>query len=115
MLELFFLLLVGHALADYPLQATWIATTKSHKAPHESGYPWYQSLTAHAIIHGGFVGVITGFFWLAVAETVIHWIIDWLKNDGAFGGGETAVNIDQAAHVACKVLWVAIIAVWGGA
>ena len=103
MLELLALLIFGHALADYPLQATWIATTKSHKDPHPSGYPWCQSLTAHAIIHGGFVGIITGQLWLGVAEFVAHWIIDYLKSDGRFG-----VNVDQALHVGCKIIWAAL-------
>ena len=101
------LLIFGHALADYPVQATWIATTKDHRNPHPSGYPWYQSLTAHAVIHGGFVGVITGSFALGLAEFVVHWIIDYLKSDGRFG-----VNVDQALHVACKVAWAAF-AAWG--
>lgn len=109
MLETFALLVFVHALADYPLQATWIATTKSHKAPHPSGYPWYHSLMAHSIIHGGFVGIITGTLWLAVAETVLHFVIDFLKNHGNFGGGRRSVDIDQALHIACKALWVALI------
>lgn len=103
MLELFALLVFGHALADYPVQASWIATTKNHRKPHPSGYPWYHSLTAHAVIHGGFVGVITGYLWLGFAEFVAHWIIDFLKSDERFG-----VDVDQALHIACKVVWVII-------
>jgi hypothetical protein len=102
--EVLGLLIVGHALADYPLQATWIATTKSHRDPHPSGYPWYQSLTAHSVIHGGFVGVITGMLWLGLLETTVHWIIDYFKSDGRFG-----VNVDQALHIVFKVIWAAVV------
>lgn len=102
--EILSLLMVGHALADYPIQATWIATTKNHRAPHSSGYPWYHSLTAHAVIHGGFVGVITGSVWLGYAEAFVHWIIDYGKSEGLFG-----VNVDQTLHVICKIVWVIIL------
>ncbi|MCB1349832.1 MAG: DUF3307 domain-containing protein [Maritimibacter sp.] len=111
MLEVLALLIVAHAVADYPAQATWIATTKSHRAPHPSGYPWYQSLGAHSVIHGGFVGIITGSIWLGLAETVAHFVIDYLKSDGAFGQGARSVNIDQALHIGCKLIWVAVLAV----
>ena len=111
MIETLALLIFAHALADYPVQATWIATTKNHRQPHPSGYPWYQSLAAHSVIHGGFVGIITGSLWLGVAEAVVHFVIDYLKSDGAFGDGYRAVNIDQALHVGCKLIWVAVLAI----
>ncbi|GAA4218722.1 hypothetical protein GGQ68_002534 [Sagittula marina] len=111
MFETLALLIFAHALADYPVQATWIATTKSHRAPHPSGYPWYQSLAAHSVIHGGFVGIITGSLWLGIAETALHFLIDYLKSDGAFGTGPRSVNIDQALHISCKLIWVAILAI----
>ena len=98
--ELLALMVFAHFLADYPLQGTWIATTKSHKDPHPSGYPWYQSLTAHAAIHGGFIGLITGSLWFACAEFFIHWVIDYEKSDGAFG-----VNVDQTLHIICKIIF----------
>ncbi len=98
------LLVFGHFLCDYPLQGTWIATTKDHTNPHPSGYPWYQSLTAHSVIHGGAVGIITGSLLLGFLEFVIHWIIDFAKSDGAFG-----VNFDQFLHIMWKIVWVSIL------
>lgn len=58
-LEMLGLMLVGHAIADYPLQGDFLAKAKNRRAPMP-GVPWYQALGAHAIIHGGFVGIITG-------------------------------------------------------
>jgi hypothetical protein len=70
------------------------------------GVPFYQPLTAHAAIHGAFVGVITGVPWLAIPEAVIHWITDDAKCRGKID-----YNTDQAIHILCKVLWCAI-AIW---
>lgn len=108
-LETIALLIVGHCLADYPLQGTWIATTKNHKEPHPSGYPWQQSLLAHSIIHGGFVGVITGSLALGICEAIAHAAIDYSKSAGFFGKGKTSVHIDQGLHVCCKLIWGAFL------
>lgn len=77
-LQLFALLVFGHALADYPLQGRFLANAKSRFAP-VPGVPWYQALGAHAAIHGGMVVVITGNVRLGLAEFVLHAGIDDLK------------------------------------
>ncbi len=100
--EMFLLLLFGHALADYPLQGDFLARAKNRTAPIP-GVPWWQALGAHAVIHGGFVGVITGIWWLGVAEAVVHFVIDDAKCRGLI-----SFNCDQANHVAFKVLWALI-------
>jgi hypothetical protein len=105
--ELLLALLVGHALADYPLQGDFLARGKNAAAPLP-GVPWPTILLAHAAIHGGFVGYLTGSVWLGLAEFVVHAGIDHAKCTGRFGTGERAFNIDQGLHVACKVLWVLI-------
>lgn len=101
MIELLCLLLAAHFLCDYPLQGTWIATTKSHRQPHPSGYPWYHSLTAHASIHGAAVGLVTGSLLLGWLELIAHWLIDYSKNSDRFG-----VNLDQFLHITCKGIWI---------
>lgn len=101
-MTLLFLLLVGHALADYPLQGDFLAKAKNRTAPIP-GVPWFQALGAHALIHGGFVAAITGSVWLGLAEVVAHALIDDAKCRGRIG-----FNTDQAAHVACKVLWAVL-------
>lgn len=105
MIELFFLMVFAHALADYPLQGDFLAKAKSHKAPIP-GVPWYQALSAHSAIHAGAVGLITGSVVLALAEFFIHCATDFLKCDG-----KISFNTDQFIHVACKAIW-ALIAVW---
>jgi hypothetical protein len=49
------------------------------------------------------VAIVTGLWWLGLAETVIHAATDHLKCEKRIG-----INIDQAVHVVCKVLWAAI-------
>lgn len=103
-LEMFGLLVVGHALADYPLQGDFLSRAKNRTAPIP-GVPWYQALGAHAVIHGGVVGALTGLWWLGVAEALIHAVTDDAKCRGKIG-----FNTDQAIHIACKAAWVLITA-----
>lgn len=93
------LLIAGHALADYPLQGDFLAKAKNRAAPIP-GIPWWQALAAHAAIHAGFVALITGLWWLAIPEFVIHWITDDAKCRGRL-----SFNTDQAIHIACKLAW----------
>lgn len=99
MISLLFLLLVWHALADYPLQGDFLAKAKNRMAPIP-GVPWYQALGAHALIHAGGVALLTGSLALGVAELVAHFLIDDAKCRGRIG-----FNADQGLHFACKVLW----------
>ena len=97
--SLFLVLLAGHALADFALQGRFLAEGKNR---HTSvGRLWWpHALTAHALIHGGFVTVLTGSAALGLAEVVAHWLTDWLKCEGKIG-----VHVDQTIHLACKLLW----------
>ena len=98
-----FALLIGHALADYPLQGEFLAKAKNHKIPI-TGVPWYQALGAHALIHAGVVWTITGFWWLGIVEFFAHSFIDYMKCDGKIG-----FNLDQSLHLICKVVYVIIL------
>ena len=98
----FFWMLVGHALCDYPLQGDFLARGKNHKSPI-AGIPFYQCLAAHALIHAGSVAAITGSVGLGVAEFIAHVVIDFGKCDEQYG-----LNVDQALHVGCKVIWALI-------
>lgn len=100
MITILLLLVFAHALADYPLQGDFLSKAKNRTAPLP-GVPWYQALGAHAAIHAGFVGIITGSIWLALAEFIAHALIDDAKCRGVL-----TFNQDQLAHMACKVLWV---------
>ena len=109
MSELLFYLIVGHAIADYPLQSDWMA---KHKNRHVKSEPppgqkqqavWPCVLTAHALVHGGFVAVITGIWWLGLLEAIVHWVIDFFKCEGKYG-----IYTDQALHIVCKIVWLVI-------
>ena len=99
-----FWMLVGHGVADYPLQGDFLARGKNHKAPLP-GVPWQQCLVWHAAIQAGAVALATGSVSLGCAEFVVHVLIDYGKCDGRYG-----FNFDQALHVACKVLWAVLAA-----
>jgi len=98
-----FMLLAGHALCDYPLQGDFLARGKNHRNPIP-GFPWWQCLLAHALIHGGWVAAVTGNVTLGIAETVAHILIDYGKCDERYG-----INADQVLHVICKIMiWLAV-------
>jgi len=99
--EMMLALIVGHALADYPLQGDFLAKAKNRSAPIP-GVPWWQAMWAHSAIHGGVVGLITGIWWLGVAEFVVHFLIDDAKCTGKIG-----FNRDQFLHIAAKGWWLA--------
>lgn len=110
MLLLFFRLIIGHALCDFALQSDAMAKGKNRHRPPENVPPgqvpqtiWPYWLSAHALIHGGAVMLITGSAWLGIAETVVHWGIDYAKCENW-----TDIHKDQALHILCKVLWVII-------
>ena len=100
---LFLSLVAAHALCDYPLQGDFLAKAKNRSAP-VAGVPWWQALGAHAAIHGGAVGAVTGVWWLGLFEAVSHFIIDDLKCRGVMG-----FNSDQFSHILCKIAWVAVV------
>ena len=108
---LFFALIIGHALADYPLQGEAIAKGKNRNNP-PFGVPigqkpvqvWFHYLTAHALIHAGFVWAITGSALLGLIECVLHWLIDFAKCENW-----TNPHQDQIFHIMCKTVFVWIV------
>ncbi len=102
MLALFAALVVGHAVADYPLQGDFLSKAKN-RAAAIPGVPWYQALGAHTVMHGGMVWALTGLLWLGILEAVAHAVIDDAKCTG-----KLSFNQDQALHLACKALWAFI-------
>ncbi|MAE68354.1 MAG: DUF3307 domain-containing protein [Candidatus Peribacteraceae bacterium] len=97
-MDIFFLLLFGHALGDFGLQNENMIKRKNRKNNPES---WYIYLAAHSVIHGGLVGFFTGSFILAILEVICHGVIDYGKMEGRF-----TFKVDQLLHVACKVVWI---------
>lgn len=99
MIPLFAALLVGHAVADYPLQGDFLAKAKNRFAPLP-GAPWFQGMSWHAVMHGGAVWLLTGSLALGVAESICHAVIDDRKC-----AGKLTFNQDQGLHIVCKALW----------
>ena len=91
-----------HFLFDYPLQGDFLAKAKNpvDPIPH---VPWYHAMVAHTFLHAGAVYLVLGIWWVAVMEMVAHFLIDYMKCRGELTYGQ-----DQAAHLLCKVCWVAI-------
>lgn len=111
---LFFALLIGHCLADFPLQGQFLAMGKNrhHRMPAPEGSPfpphlWVYCLSSHSIIHAAPVWLITGSVTLAAIEVVLHWLIDFAKNEGW-----TNFGVDQGLHVACKLAYT--VCIWKG-
>lgn len=107
-----FLLICGHALADFALQTEWIATNKNRHmrkllSPEDQKRMqviWPHLLTAHSLHHGLMVFLVTQRLSLGIAETTVHWLTDFAKCEKWFG-----FHTDQALHIAAKVLWVVMI------
>ena len=100
---LFFLLIAGHALADFVLQNEVMAMGKNrHSNIHQQKGPnfpaWPYWLGAHTLIHGAIVYLITQSLLLALLETLLHTLIDYLKCEGKLN-----FHQDQALHLLCKV------------
>jgi hypothetical protein len=107
MLTMLAMLVIGHALCDFPLQSAWMAQAKSHRhQPIAGEIIWPGVLGAHCALHAGAVWLITGSAALAAAEFVAHFVIDYTKCDGRL-----SFNQDLALHIGCKALWVAVAAV----
>lgn len=106
MIERFFALVIGHALADFALQSEWMARRKNRHlgGSFEPGrVTWPIVMTAHSMIHGGVVWMITGNVYLGLAETCAHMVIDILKCEYVFG-----IYEDQGLHILCKMAWAII-------
>jgi hypothetical protein len=103
--HLLFWLVIGHFVMDFPLQGSAVAAQKSPipGARNEAlakAVPWPYWMTAHALMHGGTVMLITGSLTLGVLETTIHWLTDVAKCCRLIG-----IHTDQAIHIGCKVVW----------
>lgn len=108
LISIFFLLLCGHAIADFALQTDWIAKNKSRHNLVPAGYDpvrhgplqkiWPYVLSAHALIHGAMVFAVTQSVLLAAIETAAHWAIDFGKCERKYG-----IHTDQALHILCKL------------
>lgn len=111
-LTTFFLLLCGHAIADFALQNEWVSTNKNRHvrlrySPDERAkmqVVWPYLMSAHALHHGLLVFLVTQKLSLAFAETVIHWISDYAKCENWI-----TFHQDQAVHIFSKLIWTILV------
>jgi hypothetical protein len=103
-LALFFAFAIAHALADFPLQGDYLARTKQRKEANKLS-ECLIALTAHSLIHAGGVWIVSGSVVIAVAELVLHWLIDLGKGEGKYG-----YATDQLLHLGCKAAYVVVLA-----
>lgn len=108
-----FLLFAGHALGDFALQNEFVATNKD---PHSRDFMsqeqrahslviWPHLMTAHSLIHGALVYLITGKISLGIGEALLHWLTDYSKCQKWFN-----FHVDQMIHVLTKIFWVYLLA-----
>lgn len=96
-------LLVGHAVADFALQNDFMAVAKNHNTPVGKLF-WPYALGSHALIHGAFVVLVTGYVWMGVAEAICHALIDRVKCNEKID-----LHTDQFFHFICKFVWALIL------
>jgi hypothetical protein len=108
MIELFFKLLVGHALADFALQSDTMAKGKNrHNKPDyiPDGQKfvscWFYWMGAHSLIHGGVIYLITGSLFFGIFETIAHFLIDFVKCENKINP-----NQDQLLHLGCRFFYL---------
>lgn len=108
LLKNLFLLLCGHAVADYALQDATMITKKNPRRVKPRGWipdshgPWWWTMLAHSLINGLAVYLACGSIICAIAETIIHFTSDTLKC-----AGHLSTNSDQIIHIICKLVWAA--------
>jgi hypothetical protein len=98
------LLFWGHVLADYPLQGDFLAKGKDPNGPLKEFFPWTHALSAHAMIHAGFVFLFTGSLRCALLEWFSHALIDYAKCAKWID-----LDMDQFLHYLMKVVYVLLI------
>jgi hypothetical protein len=101
-LPLLLLLAMAHFVCDFGLQSDRMAREKCPGC--DTTLPWGWWLVSHASTHGLAVALLTGVPQLGLAELLLHALIDRLKCAGRFH-----LSVDQLLHLACKVLWVALL------
>lgn len=104
-MNLFFKLIMMHALTDWALQTEFIARTKGrHTIPDyldKDHLPmWPYTLTAHALVNALGVYIVTNRWEFGVLELIVHWVVDFLKC-------EKLLNLhgDQLLHILSKIIY----------
>lgn len=100
--DLLISLVLAHLVCDFTLQSDRMALEKVPGNDVTLHWRWW--LIAHSATHGLAVALITGIPLLGLAELIFHAIIDRAKSRLRF-----SLAYDQALHVACKLVWAALV------
>lgn len=106
--ETFILLMFAHAIADFALQSDSMAKGKNRHAFDPSKAPpgqkpvncWFWWMLAHALVNGGFFYFVTSNLMIGIVETIVHFIVDFLKCEN-----KTNPHQDQGIHLAFIVVY----------
>jgi hypothetical protein len=102
MLSLLCKFIIAHTFADFVFQHDRMAYGKSRH--NKSDVHWFHWLTSHSIINGAMIYILIGYWYIALLEVGLHWIIDLLKCEKI-----TNVEYDQLLHLITKIAYVVMI------
>lgn len=120
-IQILFLYIAGHSLADTALQKHDMGRGKSRHNPIDMNKVpvgqkpvnlWWMWITHHALIQGFVVTWITYIITLDIMfsinigmlESISHWIIDFFKCENTYGPYE-----DQTLHIIMKICYIGLI------
>lgn len=110
-IEILFILLFLHFLADFSLQSEAMAKGKNRHfkpeyVPEGQKYKitWFYWLIAHAFIQGGLIFIFFPIVWIALIEVVFHFLLDFFKCDNI-----TNPHIDQGLHILLRIIYATVI------
>lgn len=103
MFELFYWLVVVHAVTDLGLQSEWCGSHKAMRVNNVYNPSWVGVLAGHSILQGGGVAFVTGSIPLGLAETVVHFCTDFLSSNKYI-----RFRTDQIIHITSRVVWTII-------
>lgn len=106
MVELFFKLLFVFSITDVALQTDWMSLVKCNSC-RSINIPWYYGMGSHSMVNGAGVWIVTGNVYIGILESILHFIIDFLKCKAMINQ-----HLDFIAHIGCRVLYAAIFIYW---
>ena len=109
MIEIIWKLLAAHAVTDCLLQDRKISAVADNKRRFKLGHvtgpghnsDWMYWLWSHGCLNGIGVYLATGNAWCALAESILHSVIDFGKCERFYG-----LHTDQFLHFLCKLSYV---------
>ena len=98
-MHLFATLLLGHLIADFPLQTNWVFALKV-----KSSWGIALHVAIHVFITAILLGGSSSSLLLLLLLGLLHFACDWYKLNSSCRSQVCSFLLDQAAHVAVLVL-----------